>query len=75
MEKLKIGGLKQSFGLCWYDLRGIDSYRHLTFCLGQDKFLDTSEILRKEGCLPTGLLWDDTDRAEEALGETFEVAR
>jgi hypothetical protein len=54
MEKLKIGGLKQSLGLCQYDLRGIDSYRQLTFCAGQDKFLHTSEILRKESSLPMG---------------------
>jgi len=84
MEKLKIGGLKQSLELSQFDLKGPDSsdrialgisrlltsqriniefltyypnndnYHHLTFCISQDKFPDTSKILKKEGALPPG---------------------
>jgi len=82
MEKLKIGGLKQSLELCQFDLKGPDSseriisgvsrllasrrininfltynpnrnsYHRLTFCVNQEKSLNTLKILKEEGSLP-----------------------
>ena len=99
MEKLKIGGLKQSLELCQFDLRGPDSsektasgiskllasqeidisfltyyqnrnsYHHLTFCVSQDKFSDTSKILKKEGSLPTG--WEINSRGSVGIISIF----
>jgi len=99
MEKLKIGGLKQSIELCQFDLRGPDSsektasgiskllasqeinisfltyyqnrnsYHHLTFCVSQDKFYDTSKILKKEGSLPTG--WEINSRGNVGIISVF----
>ena len=99
MEKLKIGGLKQSLELCQFDLRGPDSsektvlgiskllasqkinvnfltyypntnsYHHLTFCISQDRFSDTSEILKKEGSLPMG--WEVNCREHVGIISIF----
>jgi aspartokinase len=99
MEKLKIGGLKQSLELCQFDLRGPDSSEktvlgiskllasqkininfltyypntnschHLTFCISQDRFSDTSEILKKEGSLPMG--WEMSCRGHVGIISIF----
>jgi len=99
MEKLKIGGLKQSLKLCQFDLRGVDSseeiaskvsklllsqkinmefltyypnrnsYHQLTFCISQDKFSTTSEILKKEGLLPIG--WKIRSREQVGIITIF----
>ena len=99
MEKLKIGGLKQSLELCQFNLRGLDSpeviaskvsklllakkihmefltyYPHrnschqLTFCISQDKFSATSEILKKEGSLPIG--WKINSRGQVGIITIF----
>ncbi len=85
MEKLKIGGLKQSLELCQFNLRVLhpseeiasrvsklllsqkiniefltfyphrNNYHQLTFCISQDRYSTTSEILNKEGSLPIEL--------------------
>ena len=99
MEKLKIGGLKQSLELCQFDLRGLysseeiaskvsklllsrkinmefltyyqnrNSYHQLTFCISQDKFSATSEILKKEGFLPMG--WEIKSRKQVGIITIF----
>jgi len=99
MEKLKIGGLKQSLELCQFDLRGVHSseeitanvsklllsqkismeflthythrnnYHQLTFCISQDKFSTTSEILKKEGSLPIG--WEINSREQVGIITIF----
>ena len=99
MEKLKIGGLKQSLELCQFDLRGPDSseeiasgvskllvsqkinmefityypnrnsYHQLTFCISQDKFSTTSEILKKEGSLP--IAWEIKSRGHVGIITIF----
>jgi len=99
MEKLKIGGLKQSLELCQFVLRGLDSseeiaskvsklllsqkinmelltfysqrnnYHQLTFCISQDKFSATSEILKKEGSLPRD--WEINSREQVGIITIF----
>jgi len=99
MEKLKIGGLKQSLELSQFDLRGPDSsekivlgitkllasqriniefltyypnrdnYHQLTFCINQDKFSDTSKILKKQGPLPMG--WEINCRGHVGIISIF----
>ena len=99
MEKLKVGGLKQSLELCQFDLRAPDSseeiasrvsklliyqkinmefityypnrnsYHKLTFCISQDKFSTTSEILKKEGSLPMG--WEISSRGHVGIITIF----
>ena len=99
MEKLKIGGLKQSLELCQFDLRGVhpsegiasrvsklllahkinmeflthythyNNYNQLTFCTSQDKFFTTSEILKKEGALPSG--WEVSSRGKVGIITIF----
>ena len=99
MERLKIGGLKQSLELCQFDLIGLDSseeiaskvsklllsqkinmefltfysqrnnYHQLTFCISQDKFSATSEILKKECLLPIG--WEINSREQVGIITIF----
>ena len=99
MQKLKVGGLKQSLELCQFDLRGPDSSENtvskiskllasqkcniefltynpksnrspqLTLCVSQDKFSEASEILRKNGLLPTS--WHTTCRQHVGILTVF----
>ena len=46
-----------------------NSYHQLTFCISQDKFSTTSEILKKEGSLPIG--WEINSRGQVGIITIF----
>ena len=46
-----------------------NSYHQLTFCISQDKFSTTSEILKNEGCLPIG--WEINSRGKVGIITIF----
>jgi aspartokinase len=45
------------------------SYHQLSFCVSQDKFSPTAEILKKEGSLPKG--WEITSRGQVGIITIF----